>query len=179
MSGHVLWDLAVALTPLSFGTIGGGASAVADIHRQIVEVHQWLSETDFINAFAVSRLAPGPGSLFVTLLGWKIAGLSGAVVATLAIFLPSSVVILGVAALWSRYSGAMFLTALEVGLRPVAAGLILAAVFVLLQALNGGWTARGLAFIAAAILMRSRVNPIVLIGSGAGLFLILHYTLGT
>ncbi|WP_146588511.1 chromate transporter [Puniceibacterium confluentis] len=168
----VLWDLAAVFGPLSFGTIGGGSSAIADIHYQVVEVHSWLDETQFVEAFAVSRLAPGPGSLFVALLGWEIAGLPGALVATLALFLPTALMMYGVAAIWSRYRGATFLNAMELGLRPIAAGLILAAVFVLLQSLNGGWAARGLAFVSAAVLMRTRINPILLILSGAGLFLI-------
>lgn len=170
----LLWDLAAELAPISFGTIGGGASAVADIHRVVVDAHGWLTNAEFVNVYAVSRLAPGPGSLFVTLLGWQIAGLPGAIVATLALFLPTSLIVVMVAAVWSRYRGALLLSALETGLRPVAAGLILAAVVVLLQALNGGWFARGLAVASAWVLMRSRINPILLIGAGAGLFLVLH-----
>ena len=168
----VLWDILAAFAPLSFGTIGGGASAIADIHHQVVVVYGWLNETDFVQAFAVSRLAPGPGSLFVALLGWQVAGLSGALVATVAMFLPTSLMMYGVAAVWSRYRGATFLSALELGLRPVAAGLILAAVYVLLESLNGGWAARALAFASGALLMRTRIHPILLLASGAGLFLL-------
>jgi chromate transporter len=171
---EVLWELGKTFLPLSFGSIGGGSSAIAGIHYQVVEVHRWLDETAFLHAFAVSRLAPGPGSLFVALIGWQVAGLAGALVVTLALFLPTSLLILGIAAIWSRYRGAVLLSALELGLRPVAAGLILAAVFVLLQSLNGGWTARALAFASGAVLMRTRVHPILLIASGAGLFLLLH-----
>ena len=174
----VLWELAKAIAPLSFATIGGGVSAIPDIHRQVVDVHHWMGQTEFLNAYAVSRLAPGPGSLFVALLGWEIAGVGGALVATLALFLPTSLMICGIAAVWSRYRGALLLSALEAGLRPVAAGLILAAVFVLFQSLDGGWTARALAVVSAAILMRSRVNPILLIGSGAG-FMVLCSLAGT
>ena len=178
MSWDVLWDLASALIPLSFGTIGGGAGAVADIHRVVVESHGWLTNAAFVNAYAISRLAPGPGSLFVTLIGWQIAGLPGAIVATLALFLPTSILIAGVASVWSRYRGARLLSALEAGLRPVAAGLILAAVFILLQALNGGWFARALALASAGILMRTRINPILLIASGAVIFLCVEAVLG-
>lgn len=168
----VLWDIFVAFAPLSFGAIGGGSSAIPDIHHQVVEVHGWLDETEFVNAYAVSRLAPGPGSLFVALLGWQIAGLAGALVATLALFLPTSLMMCCVAAIWSRYRGSTFLSAMELGLRPVAAGLILAAVFVLMQSLNGGWAARALAVASGLVLMRTRINPIILILSGAGLFLL-------
>ena len=172
MSGPILWEMAKAFVPLSFGTIGGGASAVAGIHGVVVDGFGWMTETEFVNAFAVSRLSPGPGSLFVTLIGWEVAGVPGAVVATVALFLPTSILIAGVAAIWSRYQGSLLLSALETGLRPVAAGLILAAVLVLLQSLNQGWMARVLPFISAAILLRFGTNPIVLIASGAAAYLL-------
>lgn len=178
MNADTLWDLTTALTPLSFGTIGGGVGVVADVHRVFVQDHLWLSNDEFVSAYAISRLAPGPGSLFVTLLGWQVAGLAGAIVATLALFLPTSLLIAGTAAIWSRYRGARLLSALESGLRPVAAGLILAAVVVLLQALNGGWIARGMALTSAALLIRSRINPILMISLGAAVYLSYHLAAG-
>lgn len=174
MSDTLLGDIALAFIPLSLVTIGGGQSAVADIHRQVVEVHHWLSETQFLDDYAISRMAPGPGSLFVTLLGWHIAGPWGAIVATLSIFLPTAFLMYGVAHVWKRYSGLRILAALETGLRPVAAGLILSAVYVLLLALGGGWIARAVAFVSTLVLLRSRINPLPLIGAGAALFVGLH-----
>ena len=174
MDEDPLLALALVFVPLSLLTIGGGASAVADMHRQVVDVQRWLTETQFVNAFAISRMAPGPGSLLVTVLGWQIAGFWGAVVATLSIFLPTSFLIYGVAHLWARYQGSPFLNALEAGLRPVGAGLILAAVYVLLHALSGGWIARVVALLSMLLLMRSSINPLMLIAGGAALFLTLH-----
>lgn len=174
MSGNPLLGLALAFIPLSLVTIGGGQSAVADIHRQVVDVHHWMSEADFLNDFAISRMAPGPGSLLVTLLGWRIAGAWGAVVATLSLFLPTAFLIYGAAHVWTRYSGARLLVALEAGLRPVAAGLVLAAVWVLMLALGGGWLGWVVALLSTAVLMSSRINPLLLIISGSALFVGLH-----
>jgi len=170
----LLWSLVVVFAPLSLVTIGGGQSAVADIHRQVVDVHHWMTQAQFIDAFAISRMAPGPGSLLVTLIGWHVAGFWGALVATIAIFAPTAGLIYAVAHLWSRYRGARWLTAIESGLRPVAAGMILAAVYVLLQALDGGWVARGLAVASTAALMLTRVSPPALIAAGAALFVAWH-----
>ena len=60
---------------------------------------------------------------------------------------------------------------LETGLRPVAAGMILAAVYVLLQALDGGWLAQAIAFASTAVLMASRMSPLILLAAGAGIFI--------
>ena len=149
-------------------------SLVADIQRQVVEVHHWMTPTGFLNAFAISRMAPGPGSLLATLIGWQVAGFWGAVAATLGIFGPTAVLIYGVAQLWTRYRGARWQLALEGGLRPVAAGMILAAVYVLMQTLEGGWLAQGIALLSTTILMLTRVNPILLLVCGAGIFVGLH-----
>jgi len=169
-----LLTLFAVFAPLSLVTIGGGQSVVPDIHRQIVEVHGWLSQAQFTETFALSRMAPGPGSLLVTLIGWQVAGIWGAAVATVAIFGPTAFLIYGIARLWERYRGARWQRALEIGLRPVATGLILASVYVLLQAIDGGWLARGIAFASTAALMWTRVNPLILLACGALTFVALN-----
>lgn len=169
MNGKLLALVAV-FAPLSLVTIGGWQAAIADIQRQVVGVHHWMTEAGFVDAFAISRLAPGPGSLLVTLIGWQVAGIPGAIVATLAIFGPTAFLIYGVAHLWMRYRGARWQAAIEGGLRPVAAGMILAAVFVLLRSLEGGWLARGIAFVSTGLLMTTRISPIPLLAAGAAIF---------
>lgn len=168
--------LLLIFAPLSLVTVGGGQSAVADIHRQIVDVHQWMTAGQFVDAFAVSRMAPGPGSVLASLIGWQVAGFWGAVAATIGIFGPTSLLTWRIAHLWQRYEGARLLRALEIGLRPVAAGMILATVYVLLQALDGGWLARALALTSTAVLMLTPVDPLIMIGMGAATFIGLHLT---
>ena len=174
---NALLALMAVFVPLSLVTIGGGQSAVADMQRQVVEVQHWMTQAQFVDAFAISRMAPGPGSLLVTLIGWHVAGFWGAVVATLAIFGPTAFMIYGVAHLWSRYEGARWQRALELGLRPVAAGLILAAVYVLMLTLDGGWLARLIALASTAALMLSKINPLLLIALGAAIYIGLHAAL--
>ena len=101
-------------------------TALAAIQRQVVDQHHWMTGPQFLNAFAISRMAPGPGSLLATLIGWQVAGFWGAVAATLGIFGPTAVLVYGIAVLWRRHQGALWQRALEGGLRPVAAGMILA-----------------------------------------------------
>ncbi len=167
---RLLLDLLIVFAPLSLATIGGGQTIVADIHRQVVDVHHWMTPAQFVDAFAISRMAPGPGSLLVTLIGWQVAGVPGAVVATIAIFGPTLILIYVTARLWAKYRGAQWQIAIEAGLRPVAAGMILAAVYVLLQSLEGGWLAIVIALGSTAILMATRANAMVLLCAGAAVF---------
>ncbi len=166
-----LWGLVAVFGPLSMVTIGGGQSAVADINRQVVDLTAGMTQAQFVDAFAISRMAPGPGSLLVTLIGWQVAGFWGAVVATLAIFGPTAFLILGVAHIWARSGEARWKRALEIGLRPVAAGMILAATYVLLQAIDGGWFARSIALTSTGALLATRINPLLLIAAGSAVFI--------
>ena len=161
--------------PLSFTTIGGGQSVVSEIHRQVVGVHGWITEDGFLTLFALSRLAPGPGSLLVTLIGWVVAGWKGAVVASIAIFVPSSVLLYGLARLWARHRGARWQRAIEQGLAPIAAGLILAAALTVAQAARGGPAAWAVASLSTLALVTTRTSPFLLLGLGAAAFLIVQY----
>jgi chromate transporter len=162
-----LWNLFIVFFPLSIVTIGGGQSAVAEIHRQVVDIHHWLTPSQFIDAFAISRMSPGPGSLLVTLVGWQVAGFWGAVTATLALFGPTAFLIYGVAHLWSRYRGARWQVALETGLRPVAAGMVLASCYVLIRSMDGGWQAVLVCLASAVVLTMTRANAVAVLLAGA------------
>ena len=177
MSNRVLLQLAAVFAPLSLVTIGGGQAIIADIQRQVVDVHGWLTHAQFGVDFAISRMAPGPGSLLATLIGWQIAGFWGAVVATLALLAPTGILIYGVTHVWTRYKGAAWQLALERGLRPVASGMILAAGWVLLKSLDGGHPAQAIALMSVGTLLSTRINPLLLLLCGA-LMLLGMYELG-
>lgn len=164
--------LLAVFAPLSLLSIGGGQAIIPEIHRQVVDVHHWLTETEFLTDYAISRMAPGPSSLVVALIGWQVGGWLGAAVATLGVFVPSSVVVWSIARLWARHRGAPWQTAVEEGLAPIAAGLILAASLTLLEVLAGGWRAWLVAAGATAVVMMSRLNPLWLLAAGAGIFVL-------
>lgn len=171
--GTVLLSLATVFAPLSFITIGGGQSVVSEIHRQVVLQHHWLDEDGFVALFALSRLAPGPGSLLVTLIGWVVAGWAGALVASVAIFVPSSLLLYGLAQVWTRHRGAHWQRAIERGLAPIAAGLILSAALTLVRASPGGEWAWGVAAGSTLVLCATSVSPFFLLGAGAMAFVAL------
>jgi chromate transporter len=136
------WRALVALIlvfgPLSLFSIGGGASLLAEIEHQSVAVHHWTTQREFADLFAISRAAPGPGTMLSTLIGWKVAGWAGALAATVALYLPSSLLVFGAARLWGRWRGSRWHGAIERGLAPIAAGLILAGGIAVLRVSPGG-----------------------------------------
>ena len=167
MRDNPLLAVAAVLAPLSLMSVGGGQSVLAEMHRQMVVQHGWLSEMQFLNDYVVTRLLPGPSSLIVLLAGTQIAGWLGGLVAVLAMFVPSSLLVVAVARLWARHEGAPWRASVEQGLAPVAAGLILATALTLVRGLQGGWPAWALAGAATLGLMRFRLHPFLLLAAGA------------
>ncbi|MBP0491498.1 chromate transporter [Pararoseomonas indoligenes] len=167
-----LWQILKVFVPLSFLTIGGGQSIIADVHRQAVAVQGWMTDAQFLDLYALSRLTPGPGSLLATLVGWQAAGWAGALLASAGIFLPSSLLVYSLARVWARHRGAAWQRVVETGLAPVAAGMILAASATVLRAAEGGWLAWAVAAGSTALLLLTRVSPFLPLGIGAAVFLL-------
>jgi len=172
--GDSLIALGLVFAPLSLLSFGGGNAVIADIAHQAIAVQGWTSEREFADLFALSRAAPGPGSMLAALIGWKAAGIPGALVATLAFYLPSAALVLVVVRLWGRWRGSRWHTAIERGLAPIAAGLFLAAGLVVLQASPGGPAVWIAAIVTTVPLLRwPGMHPVPLLLGGAALFGIL------
>lgn len=122
----LLWKLVLVFVPLSLLSFGGGQAIIADIQQQTVVVHQWFTNQQFSDLFAISRATPGPNTLIASLIGWQLAGFAGLLVATLAMYIPSSVVFVTATTYWHRHAGSPWRKAIERGLAPIAVGLIFA-----------------------------------------------------
>ena len=83
MREGALLTLVAVLAPLSIASVGGASSIYAPLQHQTVDVLGWLTPQEFIELFAIARVTPGPGTMLATLVGFKVAGLAGAAVATL------------------------------------------------------------------------------------------------
>jgi chromate transporter len=165
MRDNPLIGLLVVFIPLSLLSIGGGPSILAGIQNAVSARH-WMSEHDFIDLFAIARAAPGPGVLLATLVGWKVAGIPGAIVASLALFVPSSILYYLIARHWSAHRGKTWHNALELGLAPVAAGLILAGSLVILRASGGDPLLWAIAAASTGILLwLPKLNPLWVLGA--------------
>ena len=170
--------LLAVFVPFSLVSIGGGTSIIAGIQHEAVDVHHWVTTREFVELFAISRAAPGPGSMLTTLIGWHVGGWFGALVATLALFLPSSLLCYAAAALWRRHRGKRWHTALEQGLAPIGIGLVLAGSLSILRISGGGMVAYALAFGSAALLTwRPKLHPLILFVIGAGVAVAVRATI--
>ena len=169
-----LLSLLIVFVPLSVMAIGGGQSILGDMQREVVVHHGWMTAQAFQEVFAVSRVSPGPGLLIVTLIGWHVSGWLGAVVATAAIVVPSSLLVYALAYVWHSRPPAKWQRALSRGLAPIAAGLIIASVFHLLSQAQGQVVAWVVAIVIGALAIFSRVGQVLLLVGGTALFAVLR-----
>jgi chromate transporter len=143
-----------------------------EIHRQVVEVHGWLSSAEFAELFTVAQSAPGPNLLVVCLIGWKVAGVLGALVALLAVATPSSLLVLGIMQVWRWLGNAPWLMAIQAGLAPIAVGLILAGGYILSSATVTTLPTLLVTITTIILLLRTRLHPLLLMAGAAILALL-------
>ena len=161
-----LWSLAATFALLSFISIGGANAVLPEMHRQAVDVHHWMTSARFTDLFAIAQAAPGPNILIVTLIGWDVAGLAGALAATIAMIVPTSVVAYHVGKIWDRFREARWRIAIQAGVTPVTIGLVGGSAYVLSRAADTGPATVILTLGTAVILTTTRLHPLLLIALG-------------
>lgn len=163
----IVVQLFLEFTLLSFVAFGGATALLPEMHRVVVEHHHWLDERTFTNLYAIAQSAPGPNVLVVTLIGWEVAGLAGALATTLAMCLPMSILIYLLIDRWESFSGARWQRAVSLGVAPLAVGLIFSGATLIAQAAGLRWA--GFALVAATVVasLKTRWHPLWFIVAGA------------
>jgi chromate transporter len=173
--GRILLNMIMLFAPLSAMSFGGGQTVIADIAHQSVNVFHWLTDRQFADLFALSRVSPGPTTLISSLIGWHVAGFVGLMVATLAMYLPSSTIFVAVTSFWHKHQHAPWRRAVERGLAPVAVGLILAGAVAVLQAMHAtaiGWATTA---VTTLVVQFVKINPYVLMSAVAAIYIAVFY----
>ncbi|HEY3909851.1 MAG TPA: chromate transporter [Stellaceae bacterium] len=164
------WALAshlAALSPISFGGI---PVILPQLHQLVVVANGWTTDREFADFFALSQIMPGPNFIFMlSLIGWKIGGILGAVGATIGIAGPACTLTFIAFRLWHRFRDAPWRLAVARGLVPLTIGLIIAGGWVLAQTAGNGWRGLALTAATAALMLRTRINPLWLLGVGGAL----------
>ena len=167
MSAALLGALAWRFLVMAFLAIGGANAVVPEMHRQVVEVERWMSSSEFATLFAIANAAPGPNVLIVTLIGWQVAGLAGAIVTTAAMVGPTSLLTYGVFHVWNRMRGAAWQRPVQDGLSAVTIGLVASSAILLTQATATGAATFGITLATAFVSWRTKVNPLWCFGVAA------------
>ena len=172
---NILVALIAVLAPFSLLSVGGGSAIIPGLQHQAVDIQKWITAEQFVEMFAVARVASGPGTMLSTLIGWKVAGWAGALVATLALMMPSALLCYGVFRLSNHHSEKKWNRALRKGLAPVGVGLSIAGSMTLFRLVGGGFAAAFITAVSTMLLMlRPNMSAIVVLGFGAVLTVLMR-----
>ena len=138
---------------------GSGLAIVPFLYSGVVHDHQWLTERQFVDAVAVAMVTPGPVVITVGFIGYLIAGMSGAVVAAFATFLPCYLFTILPAPYFKKYGKRPALLAFVAGVTAAAIGAITGAVIVLAERSIVDWVTAAVALVTIALLWKFRTLP--------------------
>ena len=153
-------------------SFGGGYAAIPLIQGQIVDQHGWLSMPEFTDLVTISQMTPGPIAInSATFVGIKIAGLAGALVATLGCILPSCIIVTLIARLYLKYRSMALLQGVLGSLRPAVIALIASAgISILVTAFWGdaviafaatNWVMIAIFLACLFLLLKCKLDPIL------------------
>lgn len=173
-------QLFLSFLQIGLFSIGGGYAAIPLIQAQVVQHHGWLSMSEFTDLVTIAEMTPGPIAVnSATFVGIRIAGLPGALMATLGCIFPSLIIVSLLAYVYYRYKTLSVLQSVLASLRPAVVALIASAgISILLQVMFGGnsmllentnWVGITLFAIAFFALRKLKWNPIlVMVLCGVG-----------
>ncbi len=176
----IYFELFLSFLQIGLFSFGGGYAALPLIQSQIVDKHGWLTMTEFTDLITLSQMTPGPiGVNSATFVGTKIAGFTGAVVATLGCILPSCILVTALSYFYLKYRKIDTLKIVLRTLRPAVISMIAAAgMTILITAFWGSdivdisstnMISVSLFVISMILLLKLRMDPIkVILLSGLG-----------
>ena len=173
-------QLFLSFLQIGLFSFGGGYAAMPLIQGQVVSTHGWLSMSEFTDLITISQMTPGPIAInSATFVGIKIAGLPGALVATIGCILPSCILVTLIAGLYLKYQNVNALQSVLNSLRPAVVAMIASAgISILVTAFWGSetdavlaetnWTLVIIFAVCILLLRKFKMNPIwVMLLAGA------------
>ncbi len=152
------------ISPLIFG---GGYVVIPLIESEIVKKKNWITEEQLVDIFAVAGCMPGAVAFNIAVLvGYKLAGILGAVVALLGIIIPSCIIVIVILYFFSYMSNNIFFIKALQGLKPAIVGLIAAAGFKVARIAITDISTISVFLIGLLILIFTNINPVLLILAG-------------
>jgi chromate transporter len=164
----VLWEIFLFFTKAGAFVFGSGLAIVPFLYEGVVQGHGWLSEQQFLDAVAIAMITPGPVVITVAFIGYLVAGLPGATLAALGIFLPVWVLTVVPAPWFVRHRHNPQLRAFSDGATAAASGAIAGAVVVLGQRAIVDVPTAVIALAGLGLLWRFKLpEPLLVLGAGA------------
>jgi len=164
-----LTDLGLFFFKVGAFIFGGGLTMIAFIQEQVVNQLHWLTQQEFIDGLALGQFTPGPVLMVAAYVGYKVAGLGGAMIAATAIFLPSFILMLAILPMFERVRTLVWTKAAMRGVGPAVIGVL--AVSLLRMAPHALPNPFAIVMLVGTLvaLLTWRIGTLKLILAGAGL----------
>lgn len=175
LANPILLQIVAVFSGISLSLFGGGYVMVPIMQALFVNELSWLTNQEFIDSIAFSQLTPGPILVGAFFVGYKLAGIAGAILATLAIFTPSAILMIIAAKIVKENANSPFLKNVLAGIKPVVVGMILASAFKLLLSVDYTLISIALFLVAFILSYRFKISPVYLILLSLLFGLIVHF----
>ena len=164
----ILWDLYRAFFTIGALTFGGGYAMLPMLEREVVNKHNWSTQEELLNYFAIGQCTPGVIAVnTATFVGYKQKGVIGGVVATLGVVSPSLVIILAIAMLLENFMDIQWVQHAFAGIRVAVCALILASIVKLAKSNLKKWWHIALAVCAFIVVAVFKLSPVWMVVSCA------------
>ncbi|MGV0953693.1 MAG: chromate transporter [Fluviibacter sp.] len=163
----LLLELFLSFFFIVFVSFGGASAVIPELYRIAVTEHGWMAARTFTELFAIAQAAPGPNVLIVTLIGQHVAGWAGALAATLGMCLPMSLLVGWLFRHWDKLQHWRGRAAIQLGVAPLAVGLVLASGFLIAGSVEASWLGIGLVLVTIYLNLKTKLHPLWLILLGA------------
>ncbi|MCK5103098.1 MAG: chromate transporter, partial [Cyclobacteriaceae bacterium] len=148
---------------MSVTLFGGGYVFIPAIQETVVQNLHWLTVKEFADSIAIGQITPGPILISATFIGYKVAGFWGSIVATVAIFLPSGLLMIIGSHFLEKFKRSNIVNSVFMGLRPAVIGLIFAASFTIGKSIEINWQSILIFTIVIFFNFKYKVNAAILI----------------
>lgn len=167
----LLAELFTSFFLVAFVSFGGASAVIPELYRIAVTEHGWMDARTFTELFAIAQAAPGPNVLIVTLIGQHVDGWQGALLATLGMCLPMSLLVGLLFKHWDRLQHWRGRAAIQLGVAPLAVGLVLASGSLIAKSASPGWIGLLLVLLTVAANLKTKLHPLwlILLGGVLGL----------
>lgn len=171
----MILELFLAFFKIGLFSYGGGYAMLPFIQDQAIEVHGWLTTHEFLDILGIAQVTPGPISInTATFVGYRTAGVTGAIIATTAVVLPSSIIVLAISFFFHKFHKSKTVQNVFKGLRPIVLGLVASAAVDIGSEVFIDYKSVMLSIAVFLILLYKDVNTIVILAL-AGLLGVLFY----
>jgi chromate transporter len=156
--------LFIVFSVLSVLGFGGGKGIIPQMHNDTVTQYQWVTSSQFTEFYTIGKLVPGPTTIFAVLIGYTAAGFIGAVIAGVGMFVPSTIIMIGMDTVWTRWKNAGWKDLISHGLAPAIVGLVWASVLAVGKGATHSPFGYAIGIVVTILMLRTKISAPALIG---------------